>query len=302
VLQGAITALITPMTNDSVIDFVSVENIVNQQIKAGVSGLVIAGTTGEGVLLDNNEKVELLKRVIAINQGRIKIIAGLSQTSTKFSCDFLHNYLNKIMGLDYILALTPCYIKPTQHGLYDYFTEIAKNTATPIILYNVPSRTSCDLENDTVLRLATTCKNIIGLKDATGDIERGCELILHKPQDFLLYSGDDKTSLQFMLNGGDGVISVIRNIIPDKITQICTLALSARNDEKISNEANLLNEEIAELVELLFIESNPIPVKWAACALDLIKSPYLRSPLTELTVVNQKKLAVVLQKLLGYKC
>ena len=280
------------------IDFTALENIINQQINAGIVGLVIAGTTGEGALLDNDEKIALIKKVIEINQNRVKIIVGLSQASTKFACDYINNHLNKITGIDYILALTPYYIKPTQDGLYQYFMEIAQNSVHPIILYNVPSRTSCDLHNATVIKLAQNCKNIIGLKDATGEISRVSDLLTNTPEDFALYSGDDKTSLQFMLNGGDGVISVISNIIPDKMSQICALALKAKTDEKSKNAALLLDQEIAKLNELLFTESNPIPVKWVAFALNLIKSPVLR--LTELRPENQQKITQVLKNL-GYK-
>lgn len=300
-LKGVITALITPMDESGNIDFASVEKMVAEQIIAGVVGLVIAGTTGEGALLDSDEKIELINKVIAINQKRIKIIVGLGLPGTKLSCDYVNNYLNKIAGVDYILALTPCYVKPNQEGLYQYFKEIATNSIHPIILYNVPGRTSCDLHNDTVIRLAQDCKNIIGLKDATGEIKRGSELIANRPEGFLLYSGDDKTSLQFMLNGGDGVISVISNIIPERISKMCTLALSDKHSDESRNEANSLAVKIAQLNELLFIESNPIPVKWAAFAMALIKSPMLRSPLTELSIENRKKIAVVLESVLGYK-
>lgn len=300
-LKGMITALVTPMDESGAIDFVSLENLVNQQIKAGVAGLVIAGTTGEAALLNDDETYTLINKVIAINQSRVKIIIGLSSASTKFSCDYINNTLNKIKGVDYILVLTPYYIKPTQDGLYQYFMEIAKNSIHPIILYNVPGRTSCNLHNSTVIKLAQNCSNIIGLKDATGEIDRMIELVAHKPREFLLYSGDDETSLQFMLNGGDGVISVISNIIPEKFSEMCRFALNIQQDQRNQAKATALNNEIIELSELLFIESNPIPVKWALFAMDKIKSPMLRSPLTVLLPVNQKKIMPVLEKVLGYK-
>lgn len=300
-LKGAITALITPMNNNGDIDFISLENLVNWQIDSGVSGLVVAGTTGEPALLDKDEIFQLIKKIITINQKRVKIIVGISSPSTKFSADYLENYLNKIEGIDYILALAPYYIRPTQDGLYDYFSTIAKVSRNPVILYNVPARTGCDIQNKTILALAHNCVNIVALKDATGEIDRVIELSAMKPKGFLLLSGDDESALPFILNGGDGVISVVSNIVPKEFSDMCNLAINVKNDEANKVKAIAINEQIKELCSTLFIEPNPIPVKFAAFAMNKIKTPVLRSPLTTLLPDNQRRLSGVLEKFLGYK-
>lgn len=298
-LKGAITALITPMLENGDIDFDSLESLVNWQINSGVSGIVVSGTTGEPALLAIDEILQLIKRVIAINQKRVKIIVGVSSPSTKFSSDYLENYLNKVDGIDYILALAPYYIRPTQAGLFDYFSNIAKTSCYPVILYNVPTRTGCDIQNKLVLALAKDCPNIVGLKDATGEIDRVIELSAMKPKNFLLFSGDDESALPFMLNGGDGVISVVSNIVPKEFSEMCNLAISNRNDSFIRTKATAVHEKFQELCSVLFIEPNPIPVKWAAFAINKIKTPVLRSPLTILAPENQIKLTGVLEKILG---
>jgi 4-hydroxy-tetrahydrodipicolinate synthase len=297
-LKGAITALVTPMLTSSEIDFASVKKLVDYQVKNGVQGLVIAGTTGESALLDEAEKLELINYVIKINQGRVKIIVGVSGASTKFTCDYIAQHLNKISGIDFILALTPYYVKPTQDGMYEYFGSVAKVSKYPVILYNVPARTGCDLYNTTVLRLSHDFKNIIGLKDATGVIDRVIEL-KRLVSEFMVYSGDDETALEFILNGGDGVISVVSNVIPEEFSQMCNLALSNDGDDKL--RAQKINKKTIELSQLLFIETNPIPVKWVLFVTGQIMTSFIRSPLTQILKTSQERIQPVLEKIIGKK-
>lgn len=301
-LTGAITALVTPMLENGDVDFTSLKHLVNFQIENGIAGLVVTGTTGESALLNNDEKIKIIDQVIATAANRVKIIVGVSSASTKFACDYIAEHLNNIPGIDYILVLAPYYIKPTQEGIYQHFAHIAKVSNKPIILYNVPTRTSCDLHDETTLRLAHDYKNIVGLKDATGDITRCAYLVKNKPSDFCLYSGDDGTSLEFMLNGGDGVMSVVSNVIPKKFSQMCNFAINANRDESSSNggrdQAIAINDAISELFSVLFIESNPIPIKWALFAISIISTANLRLPLTTLSIDKQTILKPILMRII----
>lgn len=296
-LQGIITALVTPMTPDGQIDFATLETLVEEQIKNGVAGLVVAGTTGESALLTDEELDALICAVIKFNQNRIKIIVGVSGAATHATCQFIEDYLNKLSGIDYLLALTPYYIKPTQDGMYEYFSAISKISNFPIILYNVPSRTGVDLHNKTVIKLAHDIPTIVAIKDASGDLSRVEELKNETPTNFMLYSGDDATFFEFMLKGGDGVISVTSNIIPQKMSEISELTLSNKDENLV--KARILNESATIFYDLLFIESNPIPVKWSLFALGKTKTPNMRSPLTVLRPENQQKLAIALEQLQG---
>lgn len=280
-LNGVITALVTPMKSDGAIDFVALDNLVEMQILNGVNGLVVLGSTGESMSLSATEKLEILNRVISKNNARVKIIAGISNANTNDAIDMAKK-LNEVNGIDYVMALTPYYVKPTQNGLYNHFVEIAKVSKFPVILYNVPSRTGCDLQDDTTLSLAHEHKNIVGLKDATGDIARACYLVKHRPDGFMLFSGDDATSLAFMLCGGDGVISVVSNLVPKQMSEMCEYAITGDKSVAIR-----VNNSIMELHTEMFIEANPIPIKWALYNNGIISTPSLRLPLTTLSVTNQ---------------
>lgn len=291
-LTGAITALVTPMDTNGEIDFGALTKLVNFQIENGVSGVVINGSTGESALLECEEKIQLIKRVIEIVNGKIKIIVGVSFAAVKMAKDFVINQLNNISGIDYILVSTPYYIKPTQEGLYQYFSAIAMASKKPLILYNIPGRTACDLDDATTVRLAHDFKNIIGLKDATGDMTRCKFLVKNCPDNFLLYSGDDGTSLEFMYNGGKGVISVISNLVPKHFSTMCNFVLNGN-----FAEALLINNKLAELYTGLALESNPIAIKWTLFARGIIATPNLRLPLTTLKTSNQKKLEPMVRQI-----
>ncbi|MCE3268051.1 MAG: 4-hydroxy-tetrahydrodipicolinate synthase, partial [Burkholderiales bacterium] len=212
-LRGVLTALATPMYQDGTIDFDSLTSLVLFQNKNRVDGLVVAGSTGEGSLLTVEEKIAVVSHVIKINKGSAKIIIAFNDIATNFAVDFTKK-LNDIEGIDYYMATTPAYIRPTQEGLYQHFKAIAKTSRRPIILYNIPSRTACDLDNATILRLALDYPNIVGIKDATANIARACDLFQRRRANFAVYSGDDKTSSDFVLEGGDGVVSVASNLFP----------------------------------------------------------------------------------------
>ena len=282
-LRGAITAIVTPMTNSYEIDFEALNRLIEYQIAGGVSALVIIGSTGEGLSLDTEEKLSIVRYSIKTIAKRVKVIVGVGFPCTNSATKFIE-FTNNIPGIDYLLVSTPAYVKPTQEGMYQHVATIAKLSISPIILYNVPGRTSSNIQDTTILRLANDFSNIVGLKDATGDIARCCYLVKHKPKEFSLLTGDDATAMAFMLCGGEGVISVVSNIVPKLFSKLCNLALSARNSEAIK-----INNQVLELCDLMFIESNPIPIKWALFEEGVINTPALRLPLTTLSKESQDK-------------
>ena len=282
-LKGLITAIVTPFTNDNAVDFAALDRLIEYQIAGGASGLVVIGSTGEALALDNEEKLIVVKHVINTVRKRVQIIVGVGFACTKSAANFVE-ILNNISGINYLLVSTPAYVKPTQEGMYQHCATIAKLSTNPILLYNVPSRTSSNIEDKTILRLANDFTNIVGLKDATGDISRCCYLVKYKPKDFMLFTGDDATAIAFMLCGGDGVISVVGNIAPRLFKKLCDYALNGQASDAIKINAKLL-----ELSQLMFIESNPIPIKWALFIQNIINTPMLRLPLTPLSKESQNK-------------
>ena len=275
-LKGSIVALVTPMESDGEINWVGLKDLIEWHISSNTSGLVVVGTTGESATLDVAEHVQLIERSVDIAQGRISIIAGTGANSSKEAI-YLTNSA-KSAGADASLLVTPYYNKPTQEGLYQHYMLIADEVNLPQILYNVPSRTGCDLLNETVIRLVDH-ENIVGLKDATGDLSRlngmANYLISESKDDFLLYSGDDPTSTQFILNGGVGTISVTANIVPKTISDICSLALDGQKEPALQ-----LDKQLVKLNEILFVESNPIPIKWMLNRIGRITDG-IRLPLTK---------------------
>ena len=257
-LQGSIAALVTPMETEGDINWECLKDLIEWHISSNTSGLVIVGTTGESATLDVSEHVQIIERSVDISSGRIKIIAGTGANSTKEAI-YLTNAA-KSAGADASLLVTPYYNKPTQEGLYKHYMMIADEIDLPQILYNVPSRTGCDILNETVIRVADH-DNIVGLKDATGDLSRLEELLklLEDKEigDFYLYSGDDPTATSFILNGGKGTISVTANIVPEIISEICKLSLEGEYQKALD-----LDSKLVDLNEMLFVESNPIPIKW----------------------------------------
>ncbi len=291
-LQGLLTAIVTPFSPNMDIDYVSYEKLIEYQINNGANGLVVLGSTGEGSALSLHDKMQVINFAIKTIAKRVSVIVGVSIPGTQEATDYI-NILNKIDGIDYIMIAAPCYVKPTQEGLYQHFLHLSYISIKPIILYNVPGRTACDIGDDIVLRLSHDSSNIVGLKDATGDLARLTNIHKNKPHDFLLFSGDDGTAMEFMLLGGNGVISVLGNLLPSKMSKLCHASIA--NEITIARH---INDELLEFYELMGIESNPIPVKWALFANKIISHPVLRLPLTALTKDNQLRMITALKQVM----
>lgn len=288
-LRGCITALVTPMFADGSIDYDSLGSLIEWQIANGVSGVVANGSTGEAANLATKETIDLIEFIIKKVAGRVKVVVGAGTASTMTSVKFIER-VNEIKGVDYLMCLAPYYVKPTQNGLYIHFSQCVESSKFPVILYNVPGRTGCDVHNDTVLRLAKDLSNVVGLKDATGDLERCIDMVKRMPKDFIYLSGDDCTVLQFLLLGGSGVISVVSNIRPAQMSKLCQLV-----DESNLADARKLNNEMLELYSSMFCEANPIPVKWALFHEKRIATPELRLPLTILSEQYHSKISNILK-------
>lgn len=292
-LQGCITAMVTPMLADGKIDFAAIDKFVEWQIESGIDGLVVGGSTGEGTTLTEVEKLELVKYIIKLNQSRIKIIVGIGSASTEAILELIKK-INQISGIDYLMCSTPYYVKPTQEGLYQHFALIAKYSAFPVIIYNHPGRTGCDMQDPTIIRLAHDFENIAALKDASGDIRRCLYVTANKPENFSLFSGNDADGLAFILAGGNGVISVASNIRPKLFADMCKLALAL--DRVKSTQ---INNKLLPLYDMLGCESNPIPVKWGLFFEGKLSSAHLRLPLTELNIIYRQGLEECLTRISG---
>lgn len=284
-LTGSLVALVTPMLDDGRIDWEAYRRLIDWHIEQQTDGLVVVGTTGESPTVNVDEHAELIRVAVSQAAGRIPVMAGTGANSTQEAIEltrFAH-----AAGAQSTLAVTPYYNKPGQEGLYQHFRTIAEAVDIPVVLYNVPGRTGVDLANSTTLRLAQI-PTISGIKDATGNLERGTDLILRSPTGFALYSGDDATALAFMLLGGHGVISVTANVAPRAMHDMC--AAAARLDVLA---ARLLNASLFPLHSTLFCEANPIPVKWAVEQLGLIGGG-IRLPLTRLGDENHARIRAAL--------
>ena len=284
-LQGSFVALVSPMLENGSLDFHALEALVEWQIESETNGIVSVGTTGESATVSVPEHLEIIKKTIDFVDGRVPVIAGTGGNSTQEAIDLTQTAAE--LGADYALIVTPYYNKPNQEGLFQHFIKIADSVEIPQILYNVPSRTACDLRPDTVMRLASH-QNIVGIKEALDSSERLSELIrisqsVADQKNFSVFSGDDPSFSSFMANGGDGVISVAANIVPKYISQICSLNLSDQFDH-----AEELNSILKNLYELLFIESNPMPVKWMLNKMGRIQ-PGIRLPLVHFNKVFHEK-------------
>ncbi len=271
--EGSTVALITPMSGDGRIDYGDLGALIDFHIGAGTQALVIAGTTGESATLTKPEHVDLIARACELADGRIPIIAGTGSNATAQTLDL--SIAVDALPVAGFLVVTPYYNKPNQEGLFRHFSAVADAVERPVILYNVPGRTGVDLHPDTVARLARHA-NIVAIKEATGDLERVEALRGGCGEDFALLSGDDATSAEFMLRGGDGCISVTANVAPKKMRALCDAARAGRREE-----AERIDAELAGLHHSLFLESNPIPVKWAMAQLGYT-GPGIRLPLVSL--------------------
>ena len=273
-ISGSMVALVTPMDAQGGLDWDALSKLVDFHLQEGTNAIVAVGTTGESATLDVHEHVEVIRRVVDQVAGRIPVIAGTGANSTREAVELTQNA--KSVGADACLLVTPYYNKPTQEGLYQHFRHIAENVAIPQILYNVPGRTACDMLPETVERLAKVAY-IIGIKEATGDLQRAQDILNRVSSDFLVYSGDDATAVELMLMGGKGNISVTANVAPRAMAELCAAAM--RGD---AATARAINERLMPLHKNLFIESNPIPVKWALHEMGLMQDG-VRLPLTWLS-------------------
>jgi 4-hydroxy-tetrahydrodipicolinate synthase len=272
-ITGSLVAIITPMHEDARLDLGAFKKLIDWHVAEGTDGIVVVGTTGESPTVNVEEHKELIRVAVQHAKGRIPIIAGTGGNSTTEAIEL--TAAAKKAGAIACLSVVPYYNKPTQEGLYRHFRKIAETVGLPMILYNVPGRTVADLQNDTVLRLAQV-PGIIGIKDATANIERGSDLVKRLPRSFAVYSGEDATALALILLGGHGVISVTANVAPKLMHQMCAAALVG--DVKRARELNL---KLLPLHQRLFVEANPIPVKWALAEMGMIEYG-LRLPLSPL--------------------
>jgi len=273
-ITGSLVAIVTPMLEDGRLDLARFKGLIDWHIAEGTDGIVVVGTTGESPTVDFDEHKELIRVAVEHAKGRIPIIAGTGGNSTAEAIELSASA--KKNGATASLSVVPYYNKPTQEGLYRHFRKIAESVDLPMIVYNVPVRTVADMLNDTVLRLAEV-PGIIGIKDATANMERGTDLIKRAPRNFAIYSGDDSAALALILLGGHGVISVTANVAPRLMHEMCAAALVG--DVKKARDINL---RLLTLHQRLFVEANPIPVKWALSLMGRIE-PGLRLPMTPLT-------------------
>jgi 4-hydroxy-tetrahydrodipicolinate synthase len=287
-LTGSIVAIVTPMEPGGALDLEALQRLIDFHVDNGTAALVVVGTTGESPTVDVDEHCMLIRSAVRFAAGRIPVIAGTGANSTAEAVELTR--FAKSAGVYACLSVVPYYNKPTQEGLYRHFTTIAEAVDVPIILYNVPSRTVADLSNETILRLAEV-PNIVGLKDATSDLVRHLNLVARlRGRDFALYSGNDDTALPYILVGGHGVISVTANVAPKVMSEMCAAASRGNIQEAIA-----LNERVLALNTRLFIEANPIPVKWALAEMGMIHNA-LRLPLTPLSPQHHDTLRAALRE------
>ena len=271
---GSMVAMVTPMHDDGSVDWTALEGLVNHHVAEGTDAIVSVGTTGESATLNHDEHGEVIARTVKAAAGRIPVIGGTGANSTAEAIS-LTRHASEV-GVDACLLVVPYYNKPPQEGLYQHFKAIADAVSIPQILYNVPGRTGVDMHNDTTLRLAEI-DNIVAIKDATNDLDRGRDLISRAPQDFLIYSGEDGTACELMIAGGKGTISVTANAAPNLMHRMCQAAIAGDTDS-----ARALNNQLADLHKAMFVESNPIPAKWAVSQQGLIDGG-IRLPLLPLS-------------------
>ena len=293
-LQGSFVALVTPMNADGRLDFNALGDLIEWHIESGTNGIVAVGTTGESATVSIPEHIKIIEKTISFTAGRVPVIAGTGANSTQEAIDLTQNAAS--IGADYTLIVTPYYNKPNQEGLFQHFSKIADSVDIPQILYNVPSRTACDLKPDTVRRLSNH-PNIIGIKEAVDDEERLAELIsISQGMDqkhFSIFSGDDPTFNHFMSIGGDGVISVTANVAPKLISQLHNFWQENKFEEALN-----INKKLFNLNRILFVESNPSPVKFAAFKMGICKEE-IRLPLTKVSAKYQRLIIEQIEELSG---
>ena len=271
--SGSLAAIVTPMKQSGEIDYKSFKKLVDWHLASGTDGLVVLGSTGEASTITFEERTKIIRQVVDQVNEEIPVLVGTGSNSTSHTIELTQHAMES--GANAVLLVTPYYNKPTQEGLFQHFKAISKAVPIPQILYNVPSRTTCDFIPETMLRLAECCTNIVGIKEATGEIGRVKQL-LQGTNRLDLFSGDDNTAMDFMLSGGKGVISVIANILPKQWHDLCAEAISGKVEA-----AKKYNDELSPFYKLLFVESNPIPIKWVLAQMGMIPKG-IRLPLTPL--------------------
>lgn len=279
-LKGSLVALITPMNQDGSVNFEQLKSLIDWHIENGTDGIVAVGTTGESATLAVEEHLAVVEATVKHVNKRIAVIAGTGANNTREAIEL--SQAAERLGADYTLSVVPYYNKPSQEGIYRHFKAIAEATAIPMIVYNVPGRTVVNMSNETILRLAEI-PNIVGVKEASGDVAREIELINQAPEGFAVYSGDDPTSMPFMLCGGHGVISVAANVAPKLFADMCHAAIAGNNAE-----ARRLNEALIPIYNVMFCEPSPAAPKWAAARLGQCEA-HVRLPIIELSEEGQAK-------------
>lgn len=274
-IKGSMVAVVTPMKADGELDLDTYRQLIDWHVQSGTSAIVSVGTTGESPTVSVEEHCELIRVAVEQARGRVPIVAGTGANSTREAIDLTRHA--KELGADATLQVAPYYNKPSQEGLFQHFSAVAREGGLPVILYNVPGRTVADISNDTVLRLAGV-PGIIGLKDATGDVGRGAALLSQLPSDFAVYSGNDDSSLALMAVGSHGVISVTANVMPAEMARMCEAALAGDFET-----ARAINRQLMPLHTGLFCEPNPVPVKWAMARMGRIPSAAVRLPLAPMS-------------------
>ncbi len=277
-IKGSLVAIVTPMRADGELDLDSYRALLDWHVESGTAGIVAVGTTGESPTVSVEEHQTLVRIAVEHCKGRVPVIAGTGANSTREAIELTRHARD--VGADATLQVAPYYNKPGQEGLYQHFKAVAEQAGLPVILYNVPGRTIADIANETVLRLARL-PGVIGLKDATGDIARGSDLLAQLPADFAVYSGNDDSALALMAMGSHGVISVTANVAPKPMADLCAAALAGD-----FRTALAINRKLLPLHTRLFVEANPIPVKWALARMGRIP-PGIRLPMTPLAAANQ---------------
>ena len=285
-LKGVHTAIVTPFKNDESIDYEQLRKLIDYQVENGVAGIVPCGTTGESPTLSEDEQLEVIRETIRAVDGRALVIAGAGSNSTRHAIHLSQKAQD--LGADAILSVNPYYNKPTQEGLYRHFKAVCDSVKIPVILYNIKGRTGVNVETATLLRLIEDCKNLVAVKEASGDLNQINDVIRQSPEGFFVLSGDDGLTLDLIKSGGDGVVSVASNIIPREMTELVNSAL-----EKNFEKAEALNEKLHPFFKAIFLETNPIPIKAALAATGKISEVY-RLPLCEMTPENKDQLRQVM--------
>ena len=286
-LTGSLVAIVTPLNEDGNVDYEQLKQLIDWHIASGTDGIVVVGTTGESATLSVDEHLTVVETAVKHVKGKIKIIAGAGANNTREAIHLAREA--EEAGADMTLSVVPYYNKPNQEGIYQHFRTIAEATKIPMILYNVPGRTVADMLPKTILRLAEI-DNIIGVKEATGNLGRACYLFKHVPENFAVYSGDDPSALGFLLCGGNGVISVTANVAPKQFADMCHAAIQGD-----ITTARKINDQLISLHSDLFCEPSPAPTKWALHKLGKIR-PVCRSPIIELSEVGQATILAAMQE------